>query len=104
MRLAKYFVPPEEQQPPVVAQGADQVQQPPAQPARPTLPENVIDAPLVRLHNFLREFTSYYCIMPRVNVRCNRNDVPLVSAGDFTLSSTADALIRLGRLYEGLVF
>jgi hypothetical protein len=37
------------------SQGGPPQNQPPPQAPRPTLPENAVDAPLVRLFNFLRE-------------------------------------------------
>lgn len=56
-RLARYIVTPQsnEAKDRTVDPGSESV---PPQPSRATLPENAIDAPLVRLFNFLREFDT----------------------------------------------
>ena len=61
------------QPPPEVPEGQ------PAPPPPPQLPEGTVDAPLVRLYNFLRECVARRLLLPLAHSGC-RDDVVVISA------------------------
>lgn len=55
-------------------------------PPRPQLPEGVVDAPLVRVFNFLRRCTSFIYIWEISDMWYTyRNDVYVISTGNFVV-------------------
>lgn len=71
-RLA-FYLPPDEPPPPGVEA-----------PPRPQLPEGVIDAPLVRVFNFLRKFNlERFVLSPKPS---SRDDVLIIPARDLVVS------------------
>jgi hypothetical protein len=64
-------------------------------PERPKLPDGTVDAPLVRLYNFLRERTLFYgskSPYSHHDHNSHRDDVALVSAPDIVLSGRVPGL------------
>lgn len=66
---------------------AEQQAQPPEvqkqMASRPKLPVDIVDAPLVRLYNFLR---SYFPLVFAIDSWCHRGHVAVLSAGDTLVS------------------
>ncbi|KIJ40950.1 hypothetical protein M422DRAFT_32064 [Sphaerobolus stellatus SS14] len=60
LRLARYAIPPEPEPPQAPEQPKEGEQAAAQVPSRPTLPENLVDAPLVRLYNFMQMMSLSY--------------------------------------------
>jgi hypothetical protein len=75
--------------------------QPPTIPAlpRPQLPDGIVDAPLVRLYNFLRMI--FLWMTPNfLKISIYRDDVIVVSIGNFMVSGGRSLFVKIFNLYE----